>query len=102
MEMIGAFITMLSFAISVVVGGVCLVRGFIFTIKARSNMNKDIASHNDFTSMNSYNVLWVPNALTNTGREYRLKAIKNICIFFGLLGITFLLNYLTGFSDVST
>ncbi|MBB3167179.1 hypothetical protein [Simiduia aestuariiviva] len=97
MEIVGVALTLLSFAITLVVGVVCFFKGLYFMSRAASNAASETVKRNSFVSFNKTNVLWVRNGLNEQGRMYRKKAFKNIAVFFALLFITALLSALTGF-----
>lgn len=96
MEIVGLSIALISFSITVVIGGISLIRGVYFLFKALSNSNLDIAESNYFITFNFTNAIWVPNGLTAKGREYRAKAIKCLGIFIILSAITAALTMFTG------
>lgn len=63
-------------------------------VKALQNINKNIAKKNRFVFFNFTNALLVPNALTEVGRFYRAKGIKNISVFIVLAFLSLLLGVL--------
>ena len=102
MEILGAIVTLISFATTVVVGGICLFKGIFFMTKALAHRNHNVTGKNYFISFNIHNSLWIADGLTEEGKSYRVKAAKNISIFLGLLLLTFFLNHIVGFDSVST
>lgn len=96
MELVGHSITLISFAITIVVGGISLLRSIYFFFKALSNANTEVAENNDFIAFNFTNAIWVPNGLTVQGREYRAKAIRSLGVFIILSSVTAVLATFTG------
>jgi hypothetical protein len=95
MEIIGLVLTLLIFAITMVVGGVCFIKSIYFFSKALSHRNVEVTAKNYFTSFNFTNALLVPKGLTSVGKMYRLKALKNIGVFMCLMSLLIVTDHLT-------
>jgi len=102
MEIIGIIAVLICFAITIVLGGFCLIRSIYFFGKALSHKNKDVTENNYFSSFNFTNAIWIPNGLTEKGQEYRAKAIKDFGIFVFLSAATYILLEVTGLNGVNT
>ncbi|GGK81013.1 hypothetical protein GCM10007941_34290 [Amphritea balenae] len=96
MEILGISVVLISFAITIVIGGIALFRSMYFFYQALSNTNKDVVKNNYLTSFNFTNAVWVPGGLTLKGREYRAKAIKCLGIFIILSAVTAILASIAG------
>lgn len=92
MEMISAVLSTVVFAVVLVVGGLCFFKGVYYFIKALANRNTEVTRSNYFTSFNFTNALWVSDALTPKGKQYRAKAIKNIGSFCCLVIVLAVVN----------
>ncbi len=102
MEIITSSIFLVGFSITAVLGGISFIKGAYYIFRAISNRNLSVSAAHPDTKFNICNALWVKNALTDEGKQYRIKGLKNIALFLCLLFITMGLAHLTGFDNVST